>query len=362
MLLKILLPAALLLALAACGPGREETPDSPGGEAAEAESAALEEEIEEPDWSAVAARVNGEPITRRLLASQVALAAAGRPLEEAEAGAPGKRAAAVLALETEELRNLILLELACQEALRLGYAPAEADLNEALALYDNDLDEPVQVHRVLDQYGSTSEDLKKQLAKNMALKKWQANEFLAEIEVNEAEARAFYQDHLDRLRHDEMLRLSQILVGAFFLAPQDLKDQARAKALAALDRLAEGEDFGDLAAEVNADPEAAENRGDLGWFIRGQVLPPIAAEVWKLPVGSHTGLLETILGFHIVKVTDRRAPGVEPFDSLRPALVEFISALKLESALNRKMRELILAADIEILDPALAGARPEAGP
>jgi hypothetical protein len=49
---------------------------------------------------------------------------------------------------------------------------------------------------------------------------------------------------------------------------------------------------------------------------------------------------------------------VEPFDRLKPDLVEFIAARKLDEALNRKMLELARAADIEIMDPALSGARP----
>ena len=362
---KFLLSIVLLLALAACGPG-EEKPPAATPEAG-AESAAGPEDtdstaLEEPDGSEVVAAINGEPITRRLLAGQVSLAAANLLLEETEAGTPKERAAATKALEIEELRNLIILELVCQEALRRGYAPAETELNEALTLYENDFDEPEQIYRVLDQYGSSPEDLKKQLAKNMALKKWQANEFMDEIEVDEDEARAFYQDHLDQLQHDEMLRLSQILVGVSLMAPPAVKDQARAKAGAALKRLAAGEDFGSVAAEVNADPGAAENLGDQGWFVRGQTLPAIEAEIWKLPVEAHTGLLETILGFHIVKVTDRLPPGVEPFENLYPELVEFISARKLDEAMNRKMRELIQTADIEIFDPALSEARPQAEP
>ena len=359
---KIFLQLALLLVLAACGPSEEQPAPQPDAGASAADSAAgLDMDpiaLEEPDWTEVVAQVNGEPITRRLLAGQVALAAADRLLDESEDGAPEERAAAARALEAEELRNLITLELACQEALRLGYAPSEEELMEALALYENDFDEPEQIYRVLDQYGYSAEDFKKQLAKNIALQKWQANEFLAEINVDEDEARAFYQAHLDQLRHDEVLRLSQILVGVSLMAPPAVKDQARAKAGAALERLAAGEDFGSVAAEVNADSEAAENRGDQGWFVRGQALPAIEAEIWDLPVGDHTGLLETILGFHIVKVTDRKSPGVEPFENLYPELIEFISARKLEEALNRKMRELVQAAEIEIFDPALSSARP----
>ena len=364
---RLLLPF-FLLALAACGPGETTPPETGPAGSVPAEISPAgpwplpEAGLEDPQWSEAVARVNGEPITRRLLASQVDLAAtADWPLgdaerDEGEAGMPEEW---MLTLETEQLRNLIILELACQEALRLGYAPDEEELAQALALYRKDFDEPEIIYQVLDRYGSTEEDLKRQLQKNMALKKWQANEFLSEIKVGEEEARAFYQANLDLLRNDEMLRLSQILVGISLLAPPSAKDQARAKAEAALKRLAAGEDFGTVAAEVNADPE---NRGDLGWFVRGQNLPAIESEVWKLQVGAHTGLLETMLGFHVVQVTGRRPPGVETFDRLRPELVEFIAARKLEEVLDRKIQDLIRSADIEILDAALQGARPAAGP
>jgi parvulin-like peptidyl-prolyl isomerase len=344
MSVKILSLVLLLPLLAACSPDNGEAPAPPPA----AELAVLEE----PDWSSVVAKVNGEPITRRLLSNQVALAAANQPPEETETGTPKERTA----LETEELRNLIILELAGQEALRRGYAPAEEELNEALALYNNDFDEPEQLYGVLDPYGSTSENLTKQLARNMALQKWQADEFLAETTVDEAEALAFYQARLDQLRHDEMLHLSQILVG---VPSPAAKAQARAKAEEAFRRLDAGEDFNSVAAEINAG--STENPGDLGWLTRGQTLPAIEAAAWDLSPGAHSGVVETSLGFHIVKVIDRRPPGVESFDRLKPGLIEFISARKLEEALNRKMRELTRAADIEIFDPALSGARPEAG-
>jgi len=346
---KILALLFFLGLLAACGQEAEEDQARPDPEA---ETALLEE----PDWSEVVATVNGEPISRRLLASQMAMSDAGQALEETESGTPPERTA----LETEELRNLIILELACQEALRLGYAPTADELKEALTVYDNDFDETEQHYRVLDRYGSTEEDLAKQLARNMALKKWQANEFLAEIKVDEAEARAFYQAHLDQLRHDEMLRLSQILFGVPLGASPELKARARAKAEAAWERLAAGEDFASVAAEVNAGAQAAENPIDLGWFVRGQTLPAIEAEVWRLSPGAYSGVVETILGFHIIQVTGRRPSGVEPFDRLKSDLVEFISARKLDEVLNRKIMELARAADIQILDPALSGARPGA--
>ncbi|MDR3039028.1 MAG: peptidylprolyl isomerase, partial [Candidatus Adiutrix sp.] len=265
-------------------------------------------------------------------------------------------------LQAEQLRNLISLELACQEALRLGYAPAEDELTRALELFKSDFEAPDQLYKVLDQYGSTEDDLKRQLIRNMALKKWQANEFLAEITVSDDEAREFYQRNSDLLRHDEMVRLSQILVGVSLLAPPAVKNQARAKAEAALKRLEAGEDFGAVAAQVNSEPEAAENRGDQGWFVRGQSLPAIEAAVWGLPVGGRTGLLESILGFHLIEVTDRRPAGLDSFENLRLDIVEFLAGRKLDEALARKMAALTRAADIEILDAELKGALPAAVP
>jgi parvulin-like peptidyl-prolyl isomerase len=71
----------------------------------------------------------------------------------------------------------------------------------------------------------------------------------------------------------------------------------------ALDILDSGYDFDDLAARY--DPAA---KGELGWFPRGY-LPESAIEeaAFALQPGEYSGIVETSVGYHILKVIERDA-------------------------------------------------------
>ena len=53
-----------------------------------------------------------------------------------------------------------------------------------------------------------------------------------------------------------------------------------------------------------------KDRGDLGYFKKGELLPVFEREALRLKVGEVSGIVRTEFGFHIIKLLDRK--GVEP--------------------------------------------------
>lgn len=307
---------------------------------------------------AVVATVNGQPISGQMMESQVAMAAADRLLF----GGPTELSEAELAeanrlRRLEMLSNLISLELASQEALRLGYAPKDEEVEEALTALKAEYEKPEDLRQLLEQHGTTEADLREQLTHTMALKKWQENDFLAKIKVSDQEARAFYGQHQASLRHGDLVRLSQIFLPIPLAGAPAQIDKAKAEATAkgqeALQRIRQGEDFGRVAAEMSREPEAAENRGDMGWMEKNQSLPVFDQSILEMEPGQVSELLESPLGFYIFKITEIRPAGLESFENVRADIVEYLSGEKMEGALRDKMTELFQKADIQILDPQL---------
>lgn len=65
-----------------------------------------------------------------------------------------------------------------------------------------------------------------------------------------------------------------------------------------------GADFGSLAL-TNSEDNSAQNGGNLGWFKEGEMVPEFNDYVFKNGKGS-IGLVETIFGFHIIKIEDTK--------------------------------------------------------
>jgi peptidyl-prolyl cis-trans isomerase D len=62
-----------------------------------------------------------------------------------------------------------------------------------------------------------------------------------------------------------------------------------------------------LAFQLSDDPSAKQNNGDLGWFVDGSMVGPFNEAVVNNKVGDVV-MAETMFGFHILKVTDKKAP------------------------------------------------------
>jgi hypothetical protein len=89
-------------------------------------------------------------------------------------------------------------------------------------------------------------------------------------------------------------------------------EQAREQLAAIRARLASGEDFASIAAEVSDDPGSAAQGGDLGFFGRGQMVPEFEEAAFSAQPGELVGPVETSFGLHLIEVIERRPGGVEP--------------------------------------------------
>ena len=75
-------------------------------------------------------------------------------------------------------------------------------------------------------------------------------------------------------------------------------------------RLEAGTSFEKIADEQSDCPG---NGGDLGYFPRGKMVREFEDVVFGLPVGGTSGVFQTVFGFHIARVLDRKPAGTRAF-------------------------------------------------
>jgi parvulin-like peptidyl-prolyl isomerase len=122
----------------------------------------------------------------------------------------------------------------------------------------------------------------------------------------------YYKTNEASYESKEQVKASHILIKA-----DPTNDAAaKAKAEAVLKRV-QKEDFGKVAAEVSDDPGSKVKKGDLGYFGHGQMVPEFEKVAFELPVGKISGLVKSNFGYHIIKVTDKKAASKSSFESVK---------------------------------------------
>jgi peptidyl-prolyl cis-trans isomerase D len=138
------------------------------------------------------------------------------------------------------------------------------------------------------------------------------------LTLNEADVRAYYDQNASRLSGNEERRARHILLTVPAGAPAADKDKVRQRGLDLLAQVRKDPStFADLAKAQSQDPGSAANGGDLDFFSRGAMVKPFEDAVFALQKGGIADLVESEFGFHIVQLTDIKAPPVRSFESMR---------------------------------------------
>lgn len=74
------------------------------------------------------------------------------------------------------------------------------------------------------------------------------------------------------------------------------------------------EDFGKVASEVSEDPGSKAKKGDLGFFTRGTMVPEFDTIAFSAPIGKVSEPVKSSFGYHLIKVTDKKAATKTPED------------------------------------------------
>ena len=160
----------------------------------------------------------------------------------------------------------------------------------------------------------------------------------------EDEARKIYDDRQKMIGDKGLIRPAHILIRLSQKASSAAQDSAKARIDSIYACLRRGADFADLATRLSQDPGSAKRGGLLPWICIGQTLKEFEDVAFSLNKGEMSKPFLSPVGYHIVKMTDRKQ--LEPYDSLRANIINFIEKRNLRDAIaQRKVSEMVKSSD-----------------
>ena len=135
---------------------------------------------------------------------------------------------------------------------------------------------------------------------------------LGEVKITPAEVKDFFSKiPVDSLPYFN----SEVELGEIVYKPKvndEEREKARVKAEEIRTRIVDGgEDFAELAGTYSQDKGSAKLGGDLGWAKRNTFVPEFEASAYTLENGEISELVETVFGFHIIQLIERRGNSVK---------------------------------------------------
>lgn len=254
-----------------------------------------------------AATVNGQKITEDELNIRLDQVAAmyGYDLTSTE----GKEI--VDYLREQILESLIEEKVILQAAEEKKITVAKDELDKEFKSIRDQFSDDKQYKGFLEERKFTEKDLKIYIEHQIILNKL-FDEMTKDITSTSEDVEKYYQDNKEEFFEPEQLRARNIVV----------KTEEEAKAI--IERLNKGEDFAQLAVQLSIDPTAKENQGDIGFFDKdASLVEEFKDAAFQLEVGEYTKVpVQSVFGYHIIKIEDRIEDHQRTFDEVKEDLEE----------------------------------------
>jgi peptidyl-prolyl cis-trans isomerase C len=156
----------------------------------------------------------------------------------------------------------------------------------------------------------------------------------AKAAATDEEMHKVYDEAVKPMGTEEEVRARHILV--------ETEDEAKAIA----QEVKGGADFAEIAKDKSKDPGSAKDGGDLGYFVKSNMVPEFADVAFKMYPGQVSNPVKTQFGWHIIKLEDRRSRQVPDYEQVKNQIESFV-ARRAQTELVAQLRQ---AAKIERLD------------
>jgi peptidyl-prolyl cis-trans isomerase C len=303
-----------------------------------------------PAWAAETASsgkniasVNGKAISKaefdRVLSGyKKRVARKGQPLNEAN----------LTAVKNRILENMIDAELLYQQCQKEGIKVDEKMIDARIKRMKMRFHDESGYKKALERMHVSEKEFRAEIQRALAINQLLFKE-RQKITVTDKEGEKYYHSNLKLFKEPEQVKISQIWIKLTPKAEKSKKIQARKKIENAQKKLAQGEDFGSVAKAYSEGPNAKRG-GTMGYFRRGQMGKQFENAAFALKVGEVSKIVETPLGYYLIKVTDKLPTRTIPYKEAKPMIERRLKREKGKTEVLNYIENLKKSANIKRFD------------
>lgn len=235
----------------------------------------------------VVATINGHIITREEVERLMAQTRAMDPVGFDAMGPEAKKAEM-----SRTIDSMILREVVYQEAVNKKIVVTDEELDQHIEVMKRQYSSEEEFKKALDDAGMTLPLWKEETRKNLMgvkLEEWAVDE----LKISDEDIAAYYEKNKSDLDKDAV-KVSHIL----------LKSEEDAKE--AIKELKEKEDFAGIAKKYSLDTFTKDKGGDLGWYVRGELLTEVEDAAFSLSPGQISGPVKSENGYHVIRLEEKK--------------------------------------------------------
>ena len=159
--------------------------------------------------------------------------------------------------------------------------------------------------------------------------------------IKEENLKASYNNFIADETSREEIKASHILM------------DTESEAIDVINMLNDGDDFAELAKNKSTGPSGPSG-GDLGWFKRGQMVPPFEKAAFSLNKNEISQEpVQTQFGWHVIKIFDKRIPEAPSYESMKNKLIQDLErkivSKKIQDLRNDALIEKLSSSELEPL-------------
>jgi peptidyl-prolyl cis-trans isomerase C len=275
--------------------------------------------------------------------------------------------------EARLLDRLIVTEILTQRSTSEEQTRAREMADNYFAAAGERAGSPEELSQQLASLGMSPDKLKSRIYEQALSELVIDRDLKSQVNVTDDAIKQFYEQNPAQFERPPRVRASHVLISIKDPDdpnpnPADRKNLPQSQIRARerlmediLQRARDGEDFAELAREYSEDPGSKDTGGEYT-FAKGEMVAEFEAAAFSLKPGQISDIVNTMFGFHIIKLHEKMPAETIPLESATDDIREFLARRKVEQQLPGYFQRLKTEANTEILEEELKNALQEAEP